>query len=440
MKIALRVLLGLLVVAFGAGHWFLFPNSAPFGKAEASLISVSVDPLPLSVFCPGAFVEVGGPTGVELGSVTKIGEALISSQSSEEELLVAPPVTTVLGVTVTAQNGEQSTNLLSVMQAQAVSEERAQGLAASYCQQPVASGWLINGSAVVGQESVLIAANPSEVEALVELEIHLPNRIISDRFALAPFEEQLIPTAGYANGEASFAVFFESSGPAISMALQNRETRGLNPTGIELEGVTQNPSTDMVFVGLRPLTDGFENPTMRIYNPGVAATEVIITAFGDDNIELFRVNVNSGSFAEVDLSVSGSFQLVTLSSAEPVLAAIKNPSLEPILDFAWLMPAELFSSVTVPLSSYQNTLVLANPGTSAVEITLELLTSSRSTYQSLVIPALGEVAVPVSGKSARIDGSAPFAVALELLDSAGYSIVHPTESRNLGRDLSIRID
>ena len=440
MRIFWRALTIVLVVGLGIGHWQFFVGFGQLAKPERALQSVSVEPLPLTVFCPGALVEVGGQSGVELGSVTRVGEALISTRTSLDQLLVTPPISSEVGVAATAAASKQSTELLSLVQSQAVSRERLAGLAASYCQKPTASGWLINGSAVVGQDSVIIAANPNQVEALVELQIHLPGRIITDQFALAPNSEQLIPTAAYANGESAFAVYFRSSGPEISVAMQNRETRGLNAIGVELEGVTLEPATEFVFAGLRPLTQGFENPTLRVFNPSTEDSELIITVFADDNVELIRQVVTAGSFQEIELEILGSYQLVTMTSTANVLAAIKNPTIEPVLDFAWIQAAELFTTVSLPLPSYQNALVIANPMALALEVTLETTTGDRVTNQALVIAPFTQTAVVTRADSVALVGSGEFAVAIEVLDPNGYSVIHPRQTANLGNDLSIKVN
>lgn len=438
--IFLRALTALLVLSLSVSHWQLFPQFGQLETKASELQAISVEPLPLRVVCPGALVEVGGESGVELGTVEKVGEALISSQFTANELLVTPPVTSVLPALGEAGDKDQSTNLISMIQTQVIDRERAKGLAGTFCQSPMASGWLINGSAVVGFESVIIAHNPAEVEALVELEIHLPSRIITDRLALAPGEEQLITTSQYANGEDSFAVYFESSGPKISMAMQNRQTRGLNPIGVELEGPTLRPDTEFVFAGLRPLTQGFENPTMRVYNPGAELAEVVVTVFGEGNVELFREFINPGTFSAIELVISGSYQLATLTSDTEVLAAILNPSIEPVLDFAWIQPAELFTSVTLPLSNYQNSVLIANPSSSALEVSIETRTGNRLSYQTLVVAPFGQATVPASANSIKIDGATEFAVALEVFDPNGYSVIHPRETTNLGNDLEIRVN
>jgi hypothetical protein len=440
MKIFAKIATLALALGLTLAHWQFFPNSSELARNPTAAQTVSVEPLPLQVFCPGALVEVGGESGVDLGNVQRIGEALVSSQTTATEVLVSPPIATVEGAGAIVADAEQSTNLISMIQSQAVDRERAKGLAASFCQKPVASGWLINGASVVGAESVLIAANPGEVEALVELEIHLPGRVINDRFALAPGEQQLIPTSGYANGESAFAIRFESSGPEISVALQNRETRGINPIGVEIEGPTLDPGSAFSFVGLRDLTQGFEQPVLRVYNPSGEVAEVVATVFGESNVELVRGLVNPASFVELPIELEGGYQLVNLTSDQPVLAAIKNSSILPMLDFAWIQPAELFSDVSIPLSRYQNSVLLANPGSTAIEITLESTTGDRLSFESLVLAPFSQVAIPSSASSMRVEGNGQFAIALEIFDRAGYAVLHPRESANLGENLSIRVN
>lgn len=441
MKLVMRILTGLLAIGLGLGHWFLigYP-SQELSKAESRTITASVEPLPLSVSCPGAFVQAGGQDGTELGLIERLGSALVAVQSSDEDLLSAPELSIAGFDSASVVGSPQSTELLSMLQAQAVDQQRAIGIQATYCPQPLAEGWLANGAAVSGAESILIAANPAEVEALVEIKVHVANSFVTDTFALAPGEEKLISMARYANGERLFAINFVTNGPEILMALQNRETRGLTPIGIELEVPVERPETNLQFVGLRELTGGFTLPELRVFNPGTEPTEVIVNALDGENVELFRLQVAAGGFESLELALSERHQLITLESEQPVVAAIKSFTINPTLDFAWLMPATSFRNLAIPLTSYQNSLVLANPGTSPNEITVTITTGSRTSVQTLVLPALGTTAIAVSGSKVQVFGSGDFLAALEVLDPAGYSIITPTENANLGNDLKIRID
>lgn len=439
-KIVLRVLTAVLALGLTAGHWFAigYPESTA-KEVEAATLQASVEPLPLSLSCPGAFVQVGGSDGTELGLIERLGEALVSYQSSEATLSLAPEPTSAQAASATVAGADQSTRLLSMIQAQAVDQQRAVGIQASYCPQPMASGWLVNGAAISGLESVLIASNPSLVEALVEIEIHISNKVVTDRFALAPGEEQLFSMARYANGEAQFAIFYKTSGPKVLMALQNRQTRGLTPIGIELEVPVPAPSESQLFVGLRELTGGFDLPELRVFNPSDVATEVVLSALDGENVELFRLQVPAKAFAIELLSISEKHQLLTLESDQPVLAAIKAQTTDPLLDFAWIYPATRFTELTLPLSRYQQSVVIANPNTSAIELTLSITSETRTSVQSLVLPALGTLSLPANGTKLQLSSSSDFMAALEILDPAGYSVITPSENANLGDELSITV-
>ena len=437
MMILLRILTPILLLALGLGHFYLvgYPEQQ-VQKVEPEARQVSIEPLPLSVHCPGAFVQVGGQSGTDLGLVERLGEARISVAHSSE-LEVAPELATTGLQSAVAAGSEQSTQLLSMLQAQAVDQERASGLQASYCPQAASSGWVANGFSVAGAESVLILANPSAVEALVNLEIHLPQEVVTDQLALAPGEEQLLSLARYANGEELFAVHFDTNGPEVLVAMQNRMTRGLTPIGVELEVAGSEPSQQHEFVGLRELTGGFTLPELRVYNTTANATEVIVNALDGLNVELFRIQVPAFGFEKLELNLSDRYQLITVESAEPVLAAIKSMTIDPTIDFAWVQPADRFRTLTLPLTRYQNSLVLANPDSAAVEITLSVTSGSRTSVQSLILPALGTISIPVNGESLRVEAQGDFIAALEILDRVGYSIITPRENANLGNNLTI---
>lgn len=436
----LRLLTAVLAIGLTAGHYLVigYP-SQQLPEAVAKSLTASVEPLPLSVSCPGAFVQVGGADGTELGLVERLGEALISYQSSSENLLVTPELSSAGAATASVSGKEQGTALLSMIQAQAVDQQRAVGILASFCPQPMSEGWLANGAAISGFESVLIASNPAEIEALVDFEVHTPSGVVTDRFALAPGEEQLLSMARYANGETQFAVFFRTNGPQVVMAMQNRQTRGLTPIGIEIENPIAKPATALEFVGLRELSGAFDLPELRLFNPGDAATEVVVTALDGENVELYRLQVPARGFLAERLNLAANYQLITLQSEQPVIAAIKAQSTDSVLDFAWVYPATRFTSLSLPLSSYNQSIVIGNPTAAPLEVTLNIQTAARTSVQTFVIPALGVTALSASGEKLVIEASGEFIAALEILDSAGYSIISPSENANLGNEVSITV-
>ena len=153
MKIAARIVLAIALVGLFLSQIVAaqFPVSST-SFAIPALKTVDVEPLPLELYCPGAFAEVGGESGIELGQIDRIGEASIYQFLGSGELIVDPGLTTTAGDRLVAVGDNQSTGLLSVIQAQGVSRDRALGLMASTCSQPSFSGWFISGAAALGKK------------------------------------------------------------------------------------------------------------------------------------------------------------------------------------------------------------------------------------------------------------------------------------------------
>ena len=193
MKIFARALLALLLPALVvSGYVFLPAAQAPSQEVAASEFQVSVDPADLEIVCAGALIEVGGEDGTELDLIERVGEAGVKAFSAEE---ISVPPTTAGSIPIEVKGSEQSTELLSAIQTQAVSRERASGLAASYCEQPITSGWFISGASGVGNESILSAANWNDVDTQLIVELHSPGGMVSERYALAAGQERLITLA-----------------------------------------------------------------------------------------------------------------------------------------------------------------------------------------------------------------------------------------------------
>ena len=435
MKIFARALLALLLPALViSGYVFLPPAQAPSHEVAASEFQVSVDPADLEIVCAGALIEVGGEDGTDLDLIERVGEAGVRVFSAEE---ISVPPTTVPSVPIEVEGSKQSTELLSAIQTQAVSRERASGLAASFCEQPITSGWFISGASGVGNESILSAANWSDVDTQLIVELHSPGGMVAERYALAAGQERLITLAPLAALASVYAIRVESNGPGIAVALQNRWSRGLTPLGVELTGTTKLPALEHWIQPVSVLAEGYQPPKLRLYSPGEAA-EVVITAFGSEGPELFRTVVPEAGFAELDLELAAGTYLIKVESNVEVLAGVRNPALDP-LDYAWIYPQQRFTSLALPVPSYKTTLWIANPGALAISLTLTTTTNDRASYQTLELGPFESAGIPVSSDSLLVQSASEFMAALELLDGAGYAVIGPSENRNLGEDLVVSV-
>ena len=440
MKIASRIILAVALVGLFLSQ--LVVSQLPqlsTSFASPNLKTVNVEPLPLEVYCPGAFAEVGGESGIELGEIDRIGEVSIYSFVGSGELVIDPGLTTTTGSRAVVNGGNQSTALLSAIQAQGVSRDRATGFMASTCLQPAYSGWFISGAAALGQETVLLIANPNETETIVSFEFLVPGGKILKQVSLAAGQTEVLPVSSIIFQEPVFALWFETSGVPVSVAMQQRTTAGVSTRGVDLQLPNAAPLTDNLITGLSVRSEGFEKPTLRLFNPGQTPTEAIISAVSTDNVVVLRQQVQPFGFAEVKLDLTDGDYLLRVESAQPLLAGVRNTILQPALDFSWLTSATEFTDLTLPVPSYKTRLHVANFGLSALAVNLEITTGTRVEYQSFEIASLAQVSVPINGDSVRINSASKFTAALEVIDVPGYAVINPRENKNFGDELFVSV-
>ena len=435
MSQALKTLLALLLAGSVVAGYVLAPSAqSSIDPATSKEYTVSVEPATLNVVCAGALVEVGGEDGTDLDLIQRIGEASIRLVSPET--VDAPPNTSQSQL-FSADGLDQSTQLLSAIQFQAVSRERVSGLAASFCEQPTTGGWFISGASGLGNESVLSVANWSAVDSQLLVELHSPGGAVSERYAVAAGQERLISLATLASLNNVYAVKVESSGPALAIAIQNRWSRGLTPLGIELTSNTQLPSKLHWIQPVSVLAEGYQSPVLRLFSP-LAAAEVVVTAFGGEGPELFRAVVPEAGFTELNLDLTEGSYVLKLEADTEVLAGVRSAALDP-LDYAWIYPQQLFTSLALPIPSYQTTLRIANPGALDIALTVVVTTNGRPSYQTLELGAFENLGIAVSGDSLLIQSASEFLAALEVLDGAGYAVIGPSENNNLGQDMVVSV-
>tara|TARA_B110000305_G_C19455835_1_gene650910 strand:+ start:2615 stop:3946 length:1332 start_codon:yes stop_codon:yes gene_type:complete len=442
VKIAARIVLAIALVGLFLSQIVVtqFPVlSTSTSFAIPSSLTVAVEPLPLELYCPGAFAEVGGESGIELGQIDRIGEASIYQFLGSGELIVDPGLTTTPGARLVAVGDNQSTGLLSVIQSQGIARDRAVGLMATTCSQPLFSGWFISGAAALGQETVLLLANPSESETLVSLQFLVPGGKISKQVSLAAGQTVVLPVSSVIFQESMFSLWFETSGVPISVAMQQRATAGLSTRGVDMQLPSVATANDNLITGLSVRSEGFDKPVLRLFNFGDIATEAVITAVSSNNVVVLRQQVQSEGFAEIELDLTDGDYLVRVESVSPLLAGIKNTILKPVVDFSWLTQSSKFTDLTIPIPSYKTRLHVANFGSTALAVNLEITNGTRVEYQSFEIASLSQVSLPISGDSIRINSASEFTAALEVIDVPGYAVINPRENQNFGDALSVSV-
>lgn len=438
MKLPGRILGLTLTIAGLTSAWFLQGVSFQTEQTpKPEPIAVSTTAKPLQLYCQGPLAELGGKDGTDLGSMALVGKADVRYRLGAGSLLSEPESRVSEGVALVMTSNEQTTKTLVAVQSQLIQRPRMAGIAATNCGQPQAEGWLLNGMAGSGFESILHVANPNPVEVQIELAFHLATSSNSHLITLAPYESQQLSLASFVEAEPSFAIHFQSSGQKVSVALQNRSSAGLSATGVELKGPTAKASKSLAIPGFEILADGLAKPALRIFNPGPDATSALVTFVGSGtNSDVVQIEVPAAGFVEVEPELQVGDYLVLIESEVDLMAELYNPYVAKNFDFAWLTPAEAFTGeLTMVVPSYAAKIAIANP--SAAEITVVLTLDAGS--QAIRVPARSQLLVPVTGKSLSLESPDKYFVNLILTDPKGYAVITPRENQNLGSSIQVLV-
>jgi hypothetical protein len=417
------------------GASYLIPTNQSVIAANPDQYLIDVNPLPLSIACPGAFVEVAGRSGVEVGKIEQVDTARVRFQSTAD--LVVPTSTNGY-LPIGAPGEEQSTRLLSAIQYQSVDRPRASGLTAGYCEQPVTNGWFVSGHGGAGKESVLIVANPNTVDTQLLVEIHLGDRVITERFVIGPQREQLISLAALVGVEPRYAVYFESGGAGLVVAIQHRYSDGLNSLGVSLDTAVRQAGTNLWIAPVEILAEGYDSPRLRLFAPAAGATALVTYHSASTRTLSQQVSINSGELLELELDLSSGIYAIEIESDEPVAASVLNPSLAP-LDYQWLSPLESVSELYLPIPGVPTELALLNPTSNTITITGQVLSEAGIEEIELRLSPNQIQLLPIVGSSLSISADLNFMAALQLKTASGYAVINPSENSNPGQSLSVLI-
>ncbi len=423
MKLALRIIGYFTLLGLGFALLQLPKPLVPEqrGAVEAT---ASVDPMPLKAYCPGPLAEVGGEQGTDLGVIERVGKATFNLWGADVQAEENG------GLLVSVEGKEQSTNLLSANQTQAIARERLSGLAASYCPMPQVSGYFVVGDSGPGSEGVLHLANPNDVDLMVDLELVLESEVATDRISLAAGEHKLVSLVALSSAEPSFALRYQTSGLPVAAFMQLREVSGLSATGVALVPPTQ-PISHGAIAGLVVGENAIKSPTLRVFNPGLEDVELNVQAINSDEFELIQIRVPAGVLLEETLNLPAGVSLISFEAATELVLSVRNDVISPKVDFEWLLPTPVFERDLYLQAPGSTELVIANPGLEPINLIIE-----SSTSQRVSVPGRSSLLVPIERGPLKIAGSG-FMVSLNVLSNAGYAVIQPTEMRNIGESIQV---
>lgn len=416
---------------------------APLPLISGTPASETVTPVPTAqeLVCAGGILRLGDESGKDAETATAIGRPTVTSDASSGDL----EIDTLDGAASDSQSAPRSLRaaptsdeaatdpvLLAGAQSEVAAIGEFRGLAASACAGVATDSWLAAGANSVGRTTLISIANPSDVIATVDIEIAGEKGIVEvaggSGIVVQPHAQRVIPLAGLAPEVVSPVVHVTSQGGQVVATLQQSIVRGLEPGGVEIVGATARPATEQVIpgvviansegVGGRLGERGFEDLTtvLRVYVPGEEDTTVnvdIVPEDGADTGGSFAFPVEAGLVTDlpIDELVDGTYTFF-VDADEPVVASLRAatvatlPDLSGALptDFAWFgATTELTADSLVSIASGANPVLhIANPGTIALDVTLEALGGATT---SVSVPAGSTTGMAVtSGTTYRIDG------------------------------------
>lgn len=411
-----------------------------------------------SLVCPGPLLALAqdataatasgsfGPASVDFGAggVSATTTQLAAPDNASGPADGTPTVITVPGAsdgTVTPLSGSQS---------QIAAEADIAGLAAAACTPASGESWLVGGSSDIGRTTLVLLDNPSAVDSNVTLDVFgAAGKVDAPGAAgivVAAGTQRVIALTGLAPNEPTPVVHVTSQGGQIVAGLQQSTVRVLAPGGVELQGPTAAPSTDLVIPGLvvtAAAAVGASSDTasvddrataLRMFVPGAEAADVVVTAHRENSKDapiVIDATVQPGVPGEIALAElpAGEFSL-EISSDQPIVAAARSNSRGGALeDFAWFGATPSLddtAAFTVPTGPGPK-LHLLNPTSAAATVTLTDA-AGKETTATVAAGAAATVAV-AAGQSYVMDGSEGIHASISLA-SAGRLTSLPVSPPN----------
>lgn len=441
VQIALRALVGLVVVAVGAGAVMLLENT--------DLPSVTREPLAIqtdttqnterTLVCAGSFAELGAdPKRPESAVPTNAPAVVVAGDAGETETLSR------------SEGGEGLPQVfrspadrpLGAAQVQRVKTEALRGLAASACTEPMNEQWLVGGSTELGVTSTLSLGNPGEVPATVRITVFDENGSVNAGqtagVLVPPGTEQTISLNGYAPDRKRIAVRVESTGAPVTASVGVAQVTGLEPYAVDTITRQVEPLPQLVIPGVTNVSDherragdvgeaDLFSVVVRVVAPGGETGTARVRAIDSKgkSTDLGQVAFRQSGVGEltVDYWPVGA-NAVVIEADVPVLAGVMGSAKKGAeRDYAWFAPAPVIAaetSVVLPVAE-GGKLIIANTG--KAEATVEIAAGKTKPVE-VKIPA-GSAVVQDAKASATLTSSAPIAAGVRIVnggDIAGYPV------------------
>jgi hypothetical protein len=428
----------------------------PAHRIAVPTVTVTPEPSDQVRVCPGALLRLGDESGQNANTASSLGAPRVTSGGSGAELVSAPLPVSDAGTGGTPAAPDRLTipptagGTLAGAQSQLADAQDYTGFAATECAEPSGSIWLVGGSTAVGRSTLLTLANPSPVDATVELTIAGANGPVSapgmSGIVVKAGAQRVIPLAGFAPDVATPVVHVIASGGQVVAYLQQSTVRGLDAGGVDLVGGAAAPARHLVIPGVRVLDAVGVNKALalpdwddaaaavRVLAPGAASAKVQVSLVPEDATfggQSFEMDVSAGEVTELGLdsgagtdsgavTIPDGVYTVVIDSDQPVVAGVRvstavdpaaaDPAAAdataPASDFAWFDPSAVLTRNTAVSIAPGPAPMLSvmNPTTAAVTVTLAAEGSGGGA--TLLVPAGSAASIAVDPGTTYLLGNA----------------------------------
>ncbi|TCK59734.1 DUF5719 family protein [Curtobacterium sp. PhB136] len=338
-------------------------TEAPGQPAGRTVTPVAAD---AERVCAGSALRLSDDAGNDATTASTVGTATVATATTgrtvERSDLAASSTGSSDPTLLTAPAGK-TTPQVAGSSYQSVSSGDLVGVAAASCDDPTQSTWLVGGSTETGRTSLITLANPTDVNATVDLTIYDATGTVSapgtTGIVVAPNSQKVVPLSGFVSDQGSTVVHVASSGGQIVAHMQETVVRTLTPGGFDIVSGGAAPARSQVIPGvvLRGAEDAQRGddtadaaPIVRLFVPGTTAARVtlgITTADGGGT----TVNTTAEPGVVTDVALDdfpdGRYSF-TVSSTVPVVAGARTTTTTDgeQTDLGWFASAEPLGATT----------------------------------------------------------------------------------------------
>ncbi|PSK91711.1 hypothetical protein CLV30_13412 [Haloactinopolyspora alba] len=209
-----------------------------------------------------------------------------------------------------------------------VQETDLRGISTAACTEPRREHWFVGGSGQVGRRGRVILANPTDVPAVVDIELwdeagplDAPG---TQDVAVPARGQRVFLLDALAPGSKATAVHVTTNRGQVAAALEMRESDEITPMGMSFVPVASGPSERILVPGV----PGHGQRTLQILAPGDTDAIVSMQILGPDGafspLDQDVLTVPAGTVMNVPLeAVGGDPSGVRLESDQPITAGVR---------------------------------------------------------------------------------------------------------------------